>query len=43
MKKDKAYINVAVDRDLHTKLKIACFHSGMTLKEYIEKLLKENL
>lgn len=36
-------LNVVIDEELHTKLKLTAFNQGVTMSEYVKKLLEESL
>lgn len=43
MKKELEVIFVRVDKELHIKLKTLCILQGLTMREYIENMLKEKV
>jgi predicted HicB family RNase H-like nuclease len=40
---EKKHINVAVDPELHTHLKIACAQQSVTIASYVIEAIKEKL
>lgn len=36
-------LNVVLDEELHTKLKLTAFAQGITMSDYVKKLLEDSL
>lgn len=43
MTKDKKYLNIAIDKDLHRQMKISATQEGETIIQFVSESIKERI